>query len=87
MPRDPLPYVADDVSALAKSLRRQLGDHLETHRSLPSHVQLLQMLARAGGHRNHQSLRAAARRPGADAAPSPAVSDPPRCASSTRPAG
>jgi hypothetical protein len=60
MPRRPLPLAAADLSAFARSLRRQLGEHLETHRDLPGHVALLNMLARAAGHRNLQSLHAAA---------------------------
>lgn len=51
-----LPYYAEDVSALARSLTRQL-DHVG---HTPSHVEMLNVLARAIGHRNYQHLRASA---------------------------
>jgi hypothetical protein len=56
MSRSAIPFSINDISALARSLRSQLSecDHA------PSHVELLNMLARAGGHRNFQSLRAQA---------------------------
>lgn len=56
MPRQLIPFVATDVSALAKSLRAQLA----SRSTLPSHVEMLNMLARAAGHRNFQHLRAGA---------------------------
>lgn len=54
MTRTVFPYAARDVSALARSLGRELeaGDHK------PGHVQLLNMLARAVGYRNFQHFRA-----------------------------
>jgi hypothetical protein len=52
--RQRLPYHAPDISALAKSLARQLGDSPER----PGHVELLNLLARAVGFRNYQALRA-----------------------------
>jgi hypothetical protein len=54
MPRTQLAYEVGDVSAAAKSLRAQL-QKLER---LPSHVELLNMLARAAGFRNFQHFRA-----------------------------
>lgn len=54
MPRDLIPYTASDVSALARSLRAQLAGRT----LVPSHVEMLNMLARASGHRNFQHLRA-----------------------------
>src|SRR5688572_538593 len=54
MPRSQLAYEVADVSAAARSLRDQLGK-LER---LPSHVELLNMLARAAGFRNFQHFRA-----------------------------
>jgi hypothetical protein len=56
MPKASIPFAADDVSALALSLRRQLADcgHV------PGHVEFLNMLARAVGRRNFQHLRAQA---------------------------
>ncbi|MFG1418287.1 DUF2087 domain-containing protein [Xanthobacter sp. V0B-10] len=56
MSRPVFPLAADDISAFARALRGQLArcDHL------PSHLELLNMLARAGGHRNFQHFRAVA---------------------------
>ncbi|MEH3148406.1 MAG: DUF2087 domain-containing protein [Methylobacterium frigidaeris] len=56
MPRDPIPFSAPDLSALAKALRHELA----RHGAVPSHLELLNMLARAAGRRNHQHLRAQA---------------------------
>jgi hypothetical protein len=64
MPRTPIAYAAPDLSALARSLRDQLTRLGET----PSHVQMLNMLARATGHANFQVLRARATLPSPDAA-------------------
>ena len=57
MPRQTVPLHADDISSFAKSLARQLADAHEQHPRPPGHVELLNMLARAAGHRNFQSLR------------------------------
>lgn len=54
MPRESLPLVVDDLSTFAKSLRTQLLAHADT----PGHQTLLNMLARAAGHRNLQTLQA-----------------------------
>ena len=54
MTRTPLPFATKDVSALARSLQRELA----AHDGAPGHVQLLNMLARAGGYRNFQHFRA-----------------------------
>ena len=54
MPRESLPLVVDDLSTFAKSLRTQLLAHPAT----PGHQTLLNMLARAAGHRNLQVLQA-----------------------------
>jgi hypothetical protein len=54
-----VPFFSPDLSLLAKALRRQLAAALEQAPQAPSHVQLLNMLARAAGHRNVQALRAA----------------------------
>lgn len=55
MSRIPLPFAVGDVSALARSLRSQM----EALDRIPTHLELLNMLARAGGRRNFQHLRAA----------------------------
>lgn len=74
MSRTPLPYRTDDISALARSLRAQLAGRGGT----PSHVELLNMLAKAAGHRNFQHFRSLP--PSPDALPpeaSPAEAPPP----------
>ena len=52
--RTPLPFATPDISALAKTLSREIRA-LETP---PGHVQLLNMLARAAGYRNYQAMKA-----------------------------
>ena len=54
MSRTLLPFQTDDLSAFAKAL----GGELRDLGRAPSHVELLNMLARAGGRRNFQHLRA-----------------------------
>ncbi|QJB55571.1 DUF2087 domain-containing protein [Pseudodesulfovibrio sp. zrk46] len=54
MSRTPLSLHVDDVSALARSLRRQMDDLDRT----PSHVEMLNLLAKAGGFKNFQHLKA-----------------------------
>jgi hypothetical protein len=56
MSRSSIPFSTQDISALARSLREQLGDR----DSAPGQVELLNMLARTAGYRNFQSLRAQA---------------------------
>ena len=56
MSRIPIAFASADISALARSLREQLKALGET----PSHVAMLNMLARAGGFRNVQHLKAEA---------------------------
>jgi hypothetical protein len=54
MSRTVLPLHAEDISALARSLRGQLA----TCQEPPSHLEILNMLARGSGFRNFQHLRA-----------------------------
>jgi len=54
MSRTPLPFHSDDISSLARSLKGQLAHST----SQPSHLELLNMLARANGYRNFQHYRA-----------------------------
>lgn len=54
MSRTNLPLESTDISAFARSLRAQIGDLERT----PSHLELLNMLARSAGFRNFQHLRA-----------------------------
>jgi hypothetical protein len=57
MTRTQIAFASADISALARSLREQLIALGES----PSHVQLLNMLAKAGGYRNFQHLKAEAK--------------------------
>ncbi|QYK05432.1 DUF2087 domain-containing protein [Shewanella zhangzhouensis] len=49
-----IPFVAADISALAKSLRKQLM----ACEQFPTHVEMLNLLAKASGHQNFQQLKA-----------------------------
>jgi hypothetical protein len=60
MSRDLTPLAAADLSAFAKTLRTQLAARLDKGDGLPGHVEMLNLVARAAGHRNLQALRAAA---------------------------
>ncbi|MBB4122206.1 DUF2087 domain-containing protein [Martelella radicis] len=55
MSKDKIPFVTDDLSAFTRALSNQLGGSEAT----PSHLALMNMLARSGGFRNFQHLRAA----------------------------
>ena len=68
MPRTLVPYAAPDISSVAKSLKNALDERHGAGRPPPSHVELLNLLARAAGVRNFQTLKAHAK----PAAPSPA---------------
>jgi hypothetical protein len=54
MSKTPFPFAAQDISALARSLSRELDGCA----ARPTHVQMLNMLARAAGYRNFQHFRA-----------------------------
>lgn len=69
MPRTDVPLHAADISRFAKSLARELQQTHELARRPPGHVELLNMLARAAGYRNYQSLKA--RPPAPPGAPAP----------------
>ena len=56
MSRTLIPLCVSDISSFAKSLRIQLSEH----EGIPSHLELLNMLARSAGHGNFQNLRAIA---------------------------
>ncbi len=79
MPRTHTPLQTSDISSFARALSRELKQSHALNLRLPGHVELLNMLARAAGHRNFQSLKAqppaAASAPvaAAPAAPSDAV--------------
>jgi len=72
MTRTALPFATKDISALARSLQRELA----AHDGAPGHVQLLNMLARAGGYRNFQHFRADLAAADRLAAPPPAPAEP-----------
>ena len=76
MPRQTVPLHADDISLFAKALSRQPHDAAERRPGPPGHLELLNMLARAAGFRNFQSLRV--QPPAAAAWPAPPASVPPR---------
>lgn len=59
MSRDLLPLVVPDASQFAKALGRSLHQRHDAGREPPGHVELLNLMARALGHRNLQSLKAA----------------------------
>ena len=61
MPREPIAFTVTDLSTFARSLARALAQRESV--APPTHVELLNLLARAAGHRNFQSLRAARNAP------------------------
>ena len=77
MPRIPVPYAAADISTLAKTLKSALDERHGAGRPPPSHVELLNLLARAAGVRNFQAFKAgAARVPPLVATAAPAAATP-----------
>lgn len=74
MPRRPVPLGTDDLSRFARTLARELQPVVGA--AAPSHLSLMNMLARAAGFRNFQHLRAAAdARRRVEHVPSPAAVD------------
>lgn len=72
MSRTQIPFFTPDLS----SLTRHLGAQLRSHEGAPSHLELMNMLARAAAFRNYQHLRAAHAAQGRlDAAPPAEVTD------------
>jgi hypothetical protein len=59
MPRELTPLIAADLSTFAKHLRADLAMRMDGGIGLPGHVEMLNMLARAAGHRNVQAMKAA----------------------------
>ena len=59
MPRSPLSITVPDASLFAKALGRSLKTRHAAGQPPPGHVELLNLVARALGHRNLQSLQAA----------------------------
>jgi hypothetical protein len=60
MTRELTPLEADDLSTFAKQLRSALAARIDDGTGLPGHVEMLNLIARAAGHRNVQALKAAA---------------------------
>ena len=58
-----VPFATPDVSSLAKSLKKQLDERYAAKLASPTHVELLNLLARAAGLRNFATLKAAATAP------------------------
>ncbi|MDH4061673.1 MAG: DUF2087 domain-containing protein [Aquincola sp.] len=59
MPRELTPLIAQDLSTFAKHLRAELALRIDGGAGLPGHVEMLNLLARAAGHRNVQAMKAA----------------------------
>lgn len=72
MTRELTPLIAADLSTFAKQLRAQLAERIDSGAGLPGHVEMLNLLARAAGHRNVQALKAQAQAQAAAAAPAAA---------------
>ena len=76
MSRTQIPLRVDDLSPFAKTLRQGLASHA----GVPSHVELLNLIARAAGFANFQQLRALALAPEPTAPPlaeTPPTPEPP----------
>ena len=71
MSRQMIPLNHADLSSFARTLSRQLAGH----EGAPSHLALMNMLARAAGYRNLQQMRASAAAEGRLSAPSEAPAD------------
>jgi hypothetical protein len=68
MTTETVPVAIPDLSAFARALGQGLKTHLADKAEPPGHVETLNLVARALGHRNVQSLRAALRTPAASRA-------------------
>jgi hypothetical protein len=70
MSRQATPFAVADLSAFARQLGRALKERHPTRPAPPGHVELLNLIARAAGHRNVQTMQAA---PPPIAIPAPAA--------------
>jgi hypothetical protein len=61
MSRELTPLFAADLSTFTKTLRTHLAERIDHGQGLPGHVEMLNLVARAAGHRNVQALQAASR--------------------------
>jgi hypothetical protein len=66
-----VPLATPDVSAFTKTLKSFLDERHADGKLLPSHVELLNLLARAAGLRNFATLKASALKAAPGVAPSP----------------
>lgn len=66
-----VPLATPDVSAFTKTLKSFLDERHAVGKPLPSHVELLNLLARAAGLRNFATLKASALKAAPGVAPSP----------------
>lgn len=73
MSRIPLPLAVDDITAFARSLRTRLA----ASQAAPSHLELLNWLAKAAGYKNFQHFRAAAHPNLPEAEPEPVAATEP----------
>jgi hypothetical protein len=71
MTRMLLPLSIADISSFAKKLKTFLDDRAALGQPSPSHLELLNLLARAAGMRNFQTFRASAEKVSAATAPAP----------------
>ena len=76
MPKIPVPYAAADITTVARTIKTALDERHDAGRKPPSHVEILNLLARAAGSRNFQALKAAS-----DNTPPKAIVAPPPIAS------
>ena len=70
MSRELVPLRTDDLSGFARALARELGD------AAPSHLSLMNMLARSAGFRNYQHLRSDAKSSTSALSPTPPEPEP-----------
>ena len=76
MPRQLLPLRVDDLSTFARALGQSIRERQAAKPEPPGHVEMLNLIARAAGHRNLQALRAAALRTAPPAAAAPTTAAP-----------
>ncbi len=71
-----VPLATPDISGFTKTLKGFLDERHAVGKPLPSHVELLNLLARAAGLRNFATLKASALKAAPSAAPSPPIAAP-----------
>lgn len=59
MSRTALPLLLPDVAAFSRALLAALNERQALKAEAPGHVEMLNLVARAAGHRNYQALKAA----------------------------